>query len=116
MFLTYDAVVAAEAVALRGPLFTFSEFICCGVCTVHDLCVRFMTSVTHSGLSSWDSVSAELWRFNTSSRGWVLVDNTAANGETPGTLVLHVMTSVGLDLWMHGGETVFGDSGERVTC
>jgi hypothetical protein len=58
-----------------------------------------MTDVTYAGSST------ELWRFDTSIRGWTRVHN----GDGPGTRRFHVMTAVGLDLWLHGGET---DSGE----
>jgi hypothetical protein len=91
------------------PLVVFSDCFSCGVYTDSDLCVRFITGVPHVGLS------AELWRFDTSTRGWQRVDNTAANGAAPTGRASHVMTSVGLDLWLHGGsgET---DSGEGDTC
>jgi hypothetical protein len=57
--------------------------------------------------------SAELWRFSTSTRGWERVDGTEANGTGPSARINHVMTSVGLDLWVHGGET---RTGEGDTC
>ena len=65
------------------------------VCDV--VCVRLMTCVPHAGFS------AELWRFSTSTRGWELVDSTAVNGAGPCARSYHVMTSVGMDLWLHGG-------------
>ncbi len=71
------------------------------------VCVRLMVCVSHSGLS------AELWRFSTSKRAWERVDSTEANGARPSGSYGHVMTSVGLDLWVHGGKT---DSGEDVAC
>jgi N-acetylneuraminic acid mutarotase len=49
--------------------------------------------------------SAELWRFSTSTRVWEAVDSTATNGAGPSARRGHVMTSVGLDLWLHGGDT-----------
>jgi hypothetical protein len=69
------------------------------------VCVRIIPGVYH----------ADLWRFSTSTRGWERVDNTAANGAVPSGRASHVMTSVGLDLWLHGGT---GDtySGEGDTC
>jgi hypothetical protein len=67
------------------------------VCAV--VCVRLMTGVPHAGRS------AELWRFSTSTRGWERDDSTAANGAGPSARGFHVMTSVGLDLWVHGGWT-----------
>jgi hypothetical protein len=75
------------------------------VCAV--VCVRLMTCVPYAGLS------AELWRFSTSSRVWELADSTAANGAGPSARDGHVMTSVGLDLWLHGGIT---ETGEGETC
>jgi hypothetical protein len=75
------------------------------VCVV--VCVRLMTDVPHAGYSS------ELWRFSTSTRGWERVESTAANGAGPSGRHGHVMTSVGLDLWLHGGYTY---SGEGVEC
>jgi hypothetical protein len=59
------------------------------------------------------AVSAELWRFSTSTRGWERADSTVANGDGPSGRSGHVMTSVGLDLWVYGGLT---DSGEDVSC
>ncbi len=72
------------------------------------VCVRLMTCVPHAG-----NYSAELWRFSTSTLGWERVDSTAANGAGPSARAQHVMTSVGLDLWVHGGVT---DSGEGDAC
>ncbi len=71
------------------------------VCAV--VCVRLMTGVPHAGRS------AELWRFCTSTRVWERADSTAANGAGPSTRSGHVMTSVGLDLWVHGGQTETGE-------
>jgi hypothetical protein len=75
------------------------------VCAV--VCVRLMTCVPHAGSSD------ELWRFSTSTHGWERVDRTSANGTRPSGRYSHVMTSVGLDLWVHGGMT---DSGEGDEC
>ncbi len=58
---------------------------------------------------------AELWRFDTSTRRWEKVKNTAANDDVPSSRVNHVITSVGLDLWIHGG-FADADSGEGDTC
>jgi hypothetical protein len=71
------------------------------VCAV--VCVRLMTGVPHAGFS------AELWRFSTSTLVWERADSTAANGAGPSARYGHVMTSVGLDLWVHGGSTGEGD-------
>jgi hypothetical protein len=51
----------------------------------------------------------EMWWFDTSTRGWELVDNKTANGAAPSARYGHVMTSVRLDLWLHGGTTYSGD-------
>jgi hypothetical protein len=67
------------------------------------VCVRCMTCVSHTGSSS------EMWRFCTSTLGWERVTNGAGPSARSG----HVMTSVGLDLWVHGGRT---DSGEGDAC
>ena len=80
------------------------------VCAV--VCVRLMTCVPLAGYFATAS-SAELWRFSTSSRVWELANSTAANGAVPSARDGHVMTSVGLDLWLYGGDT---DSGERDVC
>ncbi len=74
----------------------------CGV-----VCVRLMTGVPHAGSST------EMWRFSTSTRLWEAVDSTAANGAGPSARFGHVMTSVGLDLWVHGGST---ETGEGDAC
>jgi hypothetical protein len=66
-----------------------------------------MTCVPHA------DHSAELWRFSTSTHVWERVDSTAGNGAGPSARFFHVMTSVGLDLWVHGGRT---DSGEGDAC
>ena len=84
------------------------------VCAV--VCVRLMTCVPHAGSSELASVagsSVELWRFSTSTRGWERADSTAANGAGPSPRYGHVMTSVGQDLWVHGGIT---DAGEGDSC
>ncbi len=84
------------------------------VCVV--LCIRFTTRVTDAGLS------AELWRFDTSTLGWQKVDNTMVNGAAPSgsyytmTSVssslqsIYTMSSVGLDLWIVGGVAGEGDT------
>ncbi len=76
-------------------------------CTFSDcvsvVCVRLMTGVSYAGFSD------ELWRFSTSTFGWELVDSTVANGPGPSGRSHHVMSSVGLDLWVHGGGTSSGE-------
>ena len=71
------------------------------------VCVRLMTCVPHA------APPAELWRFSTSTRVWERADSTAGNGARPSARDGHVMTSVGLDLWLHGG---YSDSGEGDAC
>ncbi len=66
-----------------------------------------MTGVPHAG------DSAELWWFSTSTLVWERADSTEANGADPSVRYSHVMTNVGLDLWLHGGET---GSGEGDAC
>ena len=72
-----------------------------------------MTFVSHAG-SSAEMWRFELWRFATSTLVWERVDSTAANGAGPSGHFYHVMTSVGLDLWVHGGLT--RDSGVGDIC
>jgi hypothetical protein len=66
-----------------------------------------------SGYSASDAgyYSSELWRFSTSTRGW---ESEPKIGVRPSVRYSHVMTSVGLDLWVHGGS--IPDSGEGDTC
>ncbi len=96
-----------DAVAvLRQRVWLFAP--CVTVCAL--VCVRLMTCVPVAG-----DLSAELWRFSTSTLGWERVDSTAANGAGPSARHGHVMTSVGLDLWVHGGFTDLTD-GEGDGC
>jgi hypothetical protein len=85
-----------------------------------------MTSVTtsvgvdlwmHGGLTN-SGMRGDLWRFDLSTLGWELVHDTPIipNGPVPSPRYRHVMTSVGVDLWLHGGDTTDGDSGEGDTC
>jgi hypothetical protein len=94
---------AAAVVALRQRVCLFTPSVT--VCAV--VCVRLMTCVPHAVFS------AELWRFSTSTHVWERADSTVVNGAGPSARGDHVMTSVGLDLWVHGGET---DSGEGDAC
>jgi hypothetical protein len=76
-----------------------------------------MTSFPHAGDFSLDAgASAEMWRFSTSTRVWEAVDSTATNGAGPSGRFGHVMTSVGLDLWVHGGVEYAAGSGEGDGC
>jgi hypothetical protein len=73
-----------------------------------------MTCVPHAGdIIQPGTQSAELWRFDTSTRGWKRVDNTATSGAGPSGRYGHVMTFVGMDLWLHGGSI---NSGEGDAC
>ena len=61
--------------------------------------------------------STDLWRFDTSTRRWQRVDNnTSTNGTGPSARYGHVMTSVGVDLWLHGGFPGYLDLGENDGC
>ena len=97
---------AAAVATLRGRVCLCAPSVT--VCVV--VCVRVMTGVSHAGLSD------ELWRFSTSSFGWDRVDSTAANGGGPSPRRGHVMSSVGMDLWVHGGLTNYTSSGEGDGC
>ena len=97
---TRDAAAVA-ALRQRACLFAPSVTVCVLVC------VRLMTCVPHA------DYSAELWRFTTSTRVWEQADSTTANSAGPSARYGHVMTSVGLDLWLHGGST---ETGEGDSC
>jgi hypothetical protein len=88
---------AVAALRQRGCLCAPSVTVCAVVC------VRLMTGVPHAVLS------AELWRFSTTTRVWERDDITETNGAGPSVRYYHVMTSVGLDLWVHGGQTETGE-------
>jgi hypothetical protein len=95
--------VAAAVAALRQRVWLLAPSVT--VCAV--VCVRLMTGVPGAGYS------AEVWRFTTSTRVWERANTTSANGAGPSARYSHVMTSVGLDLWLHGGYT---ETGEGDTC
>jgi hypothetical protein len=61
--------------------------------------------VPHSGRSH------ELWRMLLATLEWTRIE--VPPGARPSARAGHVMTSVGQDLWVHGGET---DSGEGDVC
>ncbi len=69
----------------------------CFVCTDCDL-----------GVTRADDVSDELWRLCLSTLEWTLV-KVPTGGASPSGRSNHVMTSVGLDLWVHGGNTESGE-------
>jgi hypothetical protein len=107
MFLTCDAVVVTalrQRVCLLTPSVTVFDVVFVQLMLV---CVRFMTDVPDTGDSD------ELWMFDTSTLRWETVDSTTSNGAVPSARSGHVMTSVGRNLWMHGGRT---SSGEDDTC
>ncbi len=62
--------------------------------------------MTHTG-----EETDKMWRFDTSTRSWERPANGAVAG--PGEKSNHVMTSVGLDLWVHGGDELFLLKGGR---
>ena len=100
---------AAAVATLRQCVSLFAPSVT--VCVV--VCVRLTTCVGHAVAR----ISDELWRFSTSTLGWERVDSTAANGAGPSGRDYHVMSSVGLDLWVHGGMTDSETgSGEGDTC
>jgi hypothetical protein len=113
MFHTHDAAAAAALTVVYVRIMTC-------VCTGHDLCdecnVDTSTGIPPSGYSFR---SNEMWRFDTSKRRWGMVHNGTGNGDVPrgNGRSDHVMTSVGKDLWMHGGDTSnFGTFGEGDVC
>lgn len=59
--------------------------------------------VCHAG---WES--ADVWRFDTSTRRWERVTDYQTAVQ-PSARERHVMVSVGMDLWMHGGWTSPGE-------
>jgi hypothetical protein len=99
---------AVASLGHRVFLFEPSVTVCAVVCA----CLRLMTGVP----ADTDSYSAELWRFSTSTRGWERLDITTANGAGPSGRWSEVITSVGVDLWVHGGRTGEGDSCVRCCC
>jgi hypothetical protein len=54
----------------------------------------------------------DLWRLSLTTLEWTSIE-VAPGGAGPSARQDHVMTSVGLDLWVHGGNT---DSGEGDAC
>jgi hypothetical protein len=101
---------AAAVAVLRQRVCLFAPSVT--VCVV--VCVRLMTCVPHAvWYGGVPSKSAELWRFSTSTRVWERADSTVTNGAGPSARGGHVMTSVGLDLWVHGGRT---EAGEGDAC
>ncbi len=58
-------------------------------------------------------VSDDLWRLSLSTLEWTNIE-VVPGGVRPSGRENHVMTSVGLDLWVHGGLSV--DSGEGDGC
>ena len=58
-------------------------------------------------------LSDELWRLSLTTLKWTKIE-VAPGGARPSARAYHTMTSVGLDLWVHGGQT--GTSGEGEVC
>jgi hypothetical protein len=83
----------------------------------HDLCDECNVDTSTGTPPGYAFRSNEMWRFDTSKRRWEIVHNGTANGVVPtgNGRSNHVMTSVGLDLWMHGGLTAV-PFGEDDTC
>jgi hypothetical protein len=76
----------------QQQLLLLRSCVCCCAYTALDVCVP------DTGYSD------ELWRFSTSTRVWERVDTTVANQAHPSERTGHTMTSVGLDLWVFGGQ------------
>ncbi len=74
------------------------------VCVV--VCVRLMTCSSYA--------DETLWWFSTSTHVWERVDSTSDNGVRP-IRYNHVMTSVGVNLWVHGGSTYSGEGDTYAT-
>ncbi len=72
----------------------------CGVCADCDLCLP------RAGLSN------DLWRLSLATLEWTSIE-VAPGGVGPSARSGHVMTSVGQDLWLHGGST---ETGEGDAC
>ncbi len=78
------------------------------MCTDLDVCAPYV--------GSYSLLSDELWRFSTSTLGWERIHNTVVNGAVPSGRMDHVMTSVGLDLWVHGGVINSGEGDVYTIC
>ncbi len=97
--------IGCTAVTLNLSL-ALSRFVC-------DLVVVCDTTVCVSGLSnSYAACSDELWRLSLATLEWTKI-GVASGGVRPSARARHTMTSVGLDLWVHGGYT---NSGEGDSC
>ncbi len=59
-----------------------------------------------------DTYSNDLWRLSLATLEWTSIE-VGSGGARPSARTSHVMTSVGLDLWVHGGNT---GSGEGDVC
>jgi hypothetical protein len=69
------------------------------MCAVCDLCLP------RAGFSN------ELWRLSLTTLEWTSIE-VAPGGSGPSARAYHVMTSVGLDLWVHGGYTDVSGEGD----
>ncbi len=73
---------------------SYSFSVCCVLCTGCDLGV------------SCGGVSDEMWRLCLSTLKWTRIPT---GGSSPSPRRYHVMTAVGMDLWVHGGTKVLGE-------
>ena len=75
---------------------------------MYDVCVWILTCAyrVDPGLSD------DLWRLSLATLEWTSI-KVMPGGAHPSSRYDHVMTSVGLDLWLHGG---FTGIGEGDTC
>ena len=67
------------------------------------------------GYNNTGYLSDELWVFSTTSKEWTPL-STTTEGEGPSARSGHVMTAVGSDIYLHGGETDIGEPRDRVRC
>ncbi len=75
---------------------------------VRDLCADCDLYVPHVEYST----DIELWRLSLATLEWTSIEETPG-GAAPSARYGHVMTSIGLDLWVHGGDT---ETGEGDSC
>ena len=50
--------------------------------------------------------SGELWVFSTTNKEWTLLSTTTGGVEGPRYRVGHAMTTVGSDIYLHGGDSI----------
>ncbi len=78
----------------------------CSQHAVFVACVRIVTCACRVGRTN------DLWRLSLATLDWTSIE-VAPGGSGPSARQRHVMTSVGLDLWLHGGDT---ETGEGDAC